>query len=228
MAENTWKQRSNFKRDMILVETHHVRYISLGSSSDVNKLNQVCTSVWYWKTICTYMYVQMDIKYIHAYINQQLGLTLAGRCVEKLAKLVKAHSTSIPLPWPTYWSEHLSQQHGETWRNMDIEWRLFPPQKKYHDNGQSTIVKDAFPIEKWGIFQCHLGVQGHTMSPQKGPFKKESSLKTTTFSGDMFGFQFSMGVFFQMKTIEHENCEQKSAVGPSANWGLVKTCLHMG
>ena len=28
----------------------------------------------------------------------------------------------------------------------------------------------------------------------------------------MFGFQFSMGVFFQMKTIEHENCEQKSAV----------------
>ena len=66
------------------------------------------------------------------------------------------------------------------------------------------------------------------MSPKKGPFKKESSLQTTTFSGDMFGFQFSMGVFFQMKTIEHENCEQKSAVGPSANWGLVKTCLHMG
>lgn len=28
----------------------------------------------------------------------------------------------------------------------------------------------------------------------------------------MFGFQFSIGVFFQMKTIEHENCEQKSAV----------------
>lgn len=34
---------TTFKRDMILVETHHVRYISLGS--DVNKLNQVCTSV---------------------------------------------------------------------------------------------------------------------------------------------------------------------------------------
>lgn len=155
MAENTWKQRSNFKRDMILVETHHVRYISLGSSSDVNKLNQVCTSVWYWKTICTYMYVQMDIKYIHAYINQQLGFS---RLLPHVWKNSPNSSRLIQRVFLCHFPNLLIWSSEPTaWRNMAKHghWmKIVPPQKKIPWlAGQSTIVKDAFPIEKWGIFQ---------------------------------------------------------------------------
>ena len=121
------------------------------------------------------------------------------------------------------WANSMAK-HGETWTlNEDCS-----PPKKIPWQWTIHHCKRCISYWKMGDFPMSSWCSGAYHVPQKGPFKKESSLKTTTFSGDMFGFQFSMGVFFQMKTIEHENCEQKSAVGPSANWGLVKTCLHMG